>query len=149
MITDVLPAWTWSSALSSSVWMSGFLWGRWSTRAAAEGRWEQTWLGGSRLINFWSKCVRHHFLYREEFQGDFPIKPNRLVSRQCHRLPIYFLTSDLTIRNKNKRTLIVIVACLRIYPFLKWTDFGGSEKAKILKLGMNNSQNIARREARY
>ena len=27
--------------------------------------------------------------------------------RQCHRLPICFLTSDLTIRNKNKRTLIV------------------------------------------
>ena len=28
-------------------------------------------------------------------------------ARQCHRLPICFLTSDLTIRNKNKRTLIV------------------------------------------
>ena len=30
-----------------------------------------------------------------------------------------------------------------------WMWPGGSEKAKILKLGMNNSQNIARREARY
>ena len=27
--------------------------------------------------------------------------------RQCHCLPICFLTSDLTIRNKNQRTLIV------------------------------------------
>ena len=30
-----------------------------------------------------------------------------VVVRQCHRLPICFLTSDLTIRNKNQRTLIV------------------------------------------
>ena len=30
-----------------------------------------------------------------------------LTSRQCHRLPICFLTSHLTNRNKNQRTLIV------------------------------------------
>ena len=56
MITVVLPAWTWSSALSSSVWMSGFLWGRWSTRAAGGSR--HDWEGADWSISLPGRISR-------------------------------------------------------------------------------------------
>ena len=48
--------------------------------------------------------------------------------RQCHHLPICFLTSDLTIRNKNQRNLIVRRAGLSISA-MSSTTWPGMEKA--------------------
>ena len=62
---------------------------------------EAWWRGNSKTIS--KVKVSHEITTRKKSANN---------SRQCHRLPICFLTSDLTIRNKNQRTLIVRQACL-------------------------------------
>ena len=60
--------------------------------------------------------------------------------RQCHRLPICFLTSDLTIRNKNQRTLIVRRAGLSSC----CTSLGLSESERPINLEWGRSSIWAR-----
>ena len=63
-----------------------------------------------------------------------------VVVRQCHRLPICFLTSDLTIRNKNQRTLIVRRAGLSSC----CTSLGLSESERPINLEWGRSSIWAR-----
>ena len=64
-------------------------------------RWLRRWRLTMMMIK--SKCI-HNQCWNQWWKSDEAIQ---WWIRQCHRLPICFLTSDLTIRNKNQRTLIV------------------------------------------
>ena len=70
----------------------------------------ERWLRRCRLTRMMvkSKCI-HNQCWNQWWKSDEAIQ---WWIRQCHRLPICFLTSDLTIRNKNQRTLIVRRASL-------------------------------------
>ena len=69
-------------------------------------RWLRRWRLTMMMIK--SKCI-HNQCWNQWWKSDEAIQ---WWIRQCHRLPICFLTSDLTIRNKNQRTLIVRRASL-------------------------------------